>query len=289
MYPAARRFLPAWYDSVLAQVDKEFELWVGVDAMTKADVVDCLREEPEAHWVVAKSGDTGTSVRLRAMQQMVARYDAVIFVDSDDVMSPSRVAHDRKELQRHDVVGCALRVIDEGGADSGVLFGPEPDWRPDQLLVRHNVFGLSNSAYRSDVLRGCLPFPPDCVLIDWFLATRAWLGGADLWFDATPRMGYRQYGRNIARIMPPFTANEVVDATQRVLGHYGFMLPVAAATAPDRAVALRAAQQEVATFDAVMRDAPTTLAAYTRALNSLPTRYVWWWAVANPQLRHLWS
>jgi len=289
VYPAVRRFLPAWYRSVQDQVDDGFDLWLGVDAMTKADVVACLGTEPTAHWVVAEHGDTGTSVRLRAMQRIVDRYDAVVFVDSDDLLSPTRIAEDRKQLQRHDVVGCALRVVDESGADTGVIFGPAPEARPDEDLARYNVFGLSNSAYRSDVLRRCLPFPSECVLVDWFLATRAWLGGADLWFDATPRMRYRQYGLNIARIIPPFTAQEVSNATQRVLGHYDLVLPLAHGTNPAHTEAMRAAQREVATFASAVRDAPAKLAAYTRALNCLPTRYVWWWAVANPQLRHLWS
>jgi hypothetical protein len=289
-YPAVRRFLPAWYESVTRQTDDRFDLWLGVDAMSKADVVDCLGTEPAAEWVVATDGDTGSTIRLRAMQRLVDRYDAVVFVDCDDVMIPSRIAAAREALEKHDVVGCALRVIDDDARETGAVFMPEAGWRPEHLLPRHNVFGLSNTAYRTAVLRRGLPFPADCVLIDWFLITRAWLGGADLWFDTTPHMYYRQYAQNIARVVPPFHSGGIIEATLRVLSHYAAVLSHAEPTPPSQQLAaLRAAQRDVVNFAAAMRASPSTLAEYTRRLNAMPPRYVWWWAVANPELRQLWN
>ncbi len=289
VHPAVKGFVPAWYESVRKQSDEAFDLWLGVDAMTKAEVVETLGGDPRAHWVIAEAGENGSSVRLRAMQRMVAHYDGVIFVDSDDVMLPSRIAEARRALQEHDVVGCPLRVIDREGVELGPRFGPERDWRAQQLLVRYNVFGLSNSAYRSSVLRRCLPFPNDCILIDWYLATRAWLGNADLWFDTTAHMLYRQYDANIARIIPPFRPEDIRAATQRVLAHYSFVLPRADAEAPQHAAALRAAQRDIAAFRTTIDSSPDALQVYTQSLNELPPRYVWWWAVANPQLSHLWN
>ncbi len=289
VHPQAKRFLRTWYESVRAQADGSFDLWFGVDGLSRADVVSCLGEEPRANWVMAGSGDSGASVRLQAMERMVECYDTIIFVDSDDVMIPSRVAAARQALLSHDVVGCALRVIDQEGLETGAAFAPEPDWRPRQLLARYNIFGLSNTAYRADVLRRCLPFSRDCILIDWFLVTRSWLAGADLWFDQVPGMLYRQHELNTARILPPFRTRDIIEATERVLGHYDFILPFVQDGIPCDGAALRAAQQEIAEFDRAMRDSPARLDAYTRSINDLPPRYVWWWAVANPQLRRLWK
>jgi hypothetical protein len=288
VFPQVGRFLPAWYESVDAQTDRSFDLWLGVDGMTRADVAECLGFEPEAHWVLPEPGDTGASIRRRAMERIVDRYDTIVFVDSDDVMLPQRVAESRRALELHDVVGCALRIIDEDGIDLDAVVEPGADWRPERLLPRYNVFGLSNTAYRTAVLRRCLPYPTDCVLVDWFLATRAWLDDADLWFDVVPQMLYRQYPRNTARAIPPFRARDVMQATQRVLGHYAFVLHDAGASSPHTAT-LHAARAEVAEFHRAMHDEPTRLDAYTQSLNALPPRYVWWWSVANPQLRHLWN
>ena len=63
----------------------------------------------------------------------------------------------------------------------------------EHLLVRNNVMGLSNTAYRSDLLRRCLPIPTEAELMDWLLAVRSLALGARLQFDPEPRMWYRQY------------------------------------------------------------------------------------------------
>ena len=86
----------------------------------------------------------------------------------------------------------------------GMTFGLPPRAEPEMCFPRNNVFGLSNSAFRSDLLRRCLPIPADAVLVDWFLATRAWLMGARMAFDPEVEMDYRQYGGNMARVGPPF-------------------------------------------------------------------------------------
>jgi hypothetical protein len=289
LYPQVRRFLPQWYKSLKAQVSKDFDLWLGVDGLTRVEVATSLGEEPPAHWVIAEAGESGLSVRLRAIERIIDRYDAIVFVDSDDVLAPSRVAAARQALLEHDVAGCALRIIDEVGNDTGAVFAPEPGWRPEQLLIRYNVFGLSNTAYRSDILRSCLPSPRDCILLDWFLTTRAWLAGADLWFDDVPRMLYRQYGLNTARVLPPFRPCDITEATSRVLGHYGCILPFVQDHARPHVPAFQAAQREISVFDRAMRDLPQCLQAYTQALNRLAPRFLWWWAVANPCLEHLWT
>ena len=157
--------------------------------------------------------------------------DAVVFVDSDDILDPSRVAAAREALATADVVGCALRLADETGAELGAIFGPAGGALVAADLPRTNVFGLSNSAYRVATLRSCLPIPDACALVDWLLATRAWAFGARLAFDSTPRMVYRQGAASATRVSPPFDARHVLAATDLVLGHYRVALESSAGPA----------------------------------------------------------
>ena len=39
VYPGAARFLAAWYASVQAQADRDFDLWISLDGLTEAAVV----------------------------------------------------------------------------------------------------------------------------------------------------------------------------------------------------------------------------------------------------------
>jgi hypothetical protein len=288
VYPAVAQYLPAWMASVRAQTDQRFDLCIGIDAMTQDEAVAALGEDPKAQWITAAPGATPSGLRAEAIGRLAAEYDAVVFVDSDDLLHPERVAAARAALERSDVAACALRIMDESGRDLGIVFGPPSGEDAVTMLPRHNVFGLSNTAYRSSVLRECLPESPDTPLIDWLLATRAWALGATLSFDDTPLMSYRQYGANIARVLPPFTAADVGAATLRVLKHYECALAGAPALPAARRPALRAAQQDARRFHLSLAASAERRQRYVEALNRLPPRYVWWWCVANPELEDVW-
>jgi hypothetical protein len=50
-----------------------------------------------------------------------------------------------------------------------------------------------------------------------------------------------------------------------------------------------AARDRAERFHRAVSGSPEMLARYVVALNELPPRLVWWWAVANPELEHLWT
>jgi hypothetical protein len=193
-------------------------------------------------------------------------------------------------MRRYDLIGCALRLVDEAGDDLGVTFGPTPGADYDKLLPSYNIFGLSNSAYRSQVLRRCLPIPADCVLIDWLLATRAWAGGATLAFDFTPRMAYRRHSRNTTPLLQPFTAQQVLTAAQLVVEHYRLVLLMNEHwTGSDtRRAQLRGACDRAEFFQRAIASEQDKLERYVRELNRLTPAYVWWWCVAHPELEEIW-
>ena len=167
-----------------------------------------------------------SSDRLELTQFLASanKYQGIVFVDCDDVMHPTRVESARTQLQNSDIAGCAMEIVKEDGQSTGLLFGPVSPAAIPQMLARVNVFGMSNTAYRTDVLREIPPSPPQGRLMDWFLATAGWVRGARFSFDNTPRMKYRQYGNNTARVLPPFTTEYIRVATDLVLGHYELVL-----------------------------------------------------------------
>jgi hypothetical protein len=296
-------FLGSWYDSVQRQTDRRFDLWIGLDAV-EPDTIDVSaiaaaryagapdgEAEPPVHWLSAIEGDTPATLRQRAFAALVGRYDAIVLVDADDVLDPARVASARQMLATFDVAGCALRLVDEQGVDLGITFGPGDDDDLPSMLTRCNVFGLSNSAYRASALARCLPVPAGAVLIDWLLATRALVSGATFGFDRVPRMDYRQYGRNTARVLPPFLPETVLAATALVTQHYRLLLESAWGWDWPREARrpFESARARAEAFAAAMQASPAALDRYVTALNQLTPRHVWWWAVAHPQLEHLWS
>jgi hypothetical protein len=289
IYPGAEPFLAEWYQSVLAQTDRDFDVWIGVDSLEANDVMTCLGAPPDAVRLVTTKGETPAGVRQCAVEHLVGEYPAVVFVDCDDLLYPSRVAAAREALRRHDVVGCALRIVDEQGRDLGLTFGPPVGENFDTLLPRCNVFGLSNTTYQSDVLRHCLPLPEGCELVDWLLVTRAWSAGSRLHFDNVPRMAYRQYSANVARVLLPFSSPQVMRATERVLGHYACVLRSGGELPYANRRALETAHARVELFHRAVTGSAATLESYIEALNRSVPQYVWWWSVAHPELEEIWN
>ena len=287
-YPGVEPYLDSWGRSMRAQTDPAFRLVVGVDGMRAAEWVVRLGLDDRTQCVPASPGASPARVRQAALDRVIEDADEVVFVDSDDILDPSRVAAAREGLRTSDVVGCGLTLADESGAALGGVFGPPAGTDAGAELPHTNVFGLSNSAYRVATLRSCLPIPDDCVLVDWLLATRAWAFGARLAFDPTPRMFYRQSASSATRVSPPFHERNVRAATDLVLGHYRIALenPPALPVAPR--AALESARERAERFRRAISGSPVILSRYVAALNELPPRLVWWWAVANPELEHLW-
>ena len=286
VHPASLPYLEPFFGSVLAQTDRKFDFWVGLDlAPEELEPVSGLLEN--AHVVTAEPGDTPSSLRGRAWAQIVTLYDAVIFVDSDDVLYPERVAAAKRQLELDDVGGCALDLMAENGAPLGVTLRapPEPDWA--ELLPRCNVFGLSNTAYRCEVLAKTLPLPRGVAVVDWLVVTRAYLAGARLGFDTAPRMAYRQYESNTAQVLPPFTPEGVLRATAHVLTHLQYVLQ----KPPSKESFKTSLEQRLAEVQKFSeRVQGDVLTIYTQKLNARTQPvYLWWACVANEELAYLWS
>lgn len=290
IYPGVEAYLADWYRSLLEQTDDDFQLWIGLDNLERCVVRKMLGGGMEANWVVPALGATPAQLRQEALARIVQNCSGVVLVDSDDVLHPSRVAAARADLKTCDLAGCALALVDQRGIDLGIIFGLPQQVGPDEVLPRNNVFGFSNSAFRSDLLQRCLPIPAEAVLVDWYLATQAWLLGATLTFDRKPRMDYRQHPANTARVRFPFSGDQVTSDTALVRQHFALLLasprekPVA-----NRDALLRGVADDVEEFHKHVVLNPVRLEHYVHALNALQPPALWWSCVAYPALGHMWS
>jgi hypothetical protein len=290
MYPGVQRYLADWYRSLLSQTDLDFELWVGLDSLSSATVEGFLGTEIKANWVVGTAGASPAEIRQHALSRLVKSYDGVVLVDSDDVLLPTRVEAARLQLAESDLAGCALELIDEQGRELGLTFGVPIQVTADSLMPRNNVFGFSNSAYRTDLLQRCLPIPAESVAVDWCLSTRAWFLEARLAFDSTPRMLYRQHPSNTARVRSPFDSSQIISDTNLVRSHFGLLRsnPIPGCLA-ERQNRLKKIAADVENFYEQIVLRPQHLDSYVRELNALEVSPLWWACVANPVLADMWT
>lgn len=288
IYPGVEQFLSDWYDSVLSQDTSDFDLYIGLDKIAKNIVPDSITDKYRVTFIEAGKEDTPITLRNMAMEQMTKRYDAIVFTDSDDLLESTRISSALSELNQADINGCALGLVDGGGNDLDVYFGLTEDEDPDVVLPRYNFLGLSNSAWRADALRACIPAPPECIAMDWFLSTSGWCRGLRISFDRKIKMRYRQYGANTACVVPLFTPEQIIKATNIVCTHYRLMEKNVPVPARKRAI-LEDAAARVNLFKTNIDSSRLMLEAYVTALNQMPALRLWWLTVAHPQLEDIWN
>jgi hypothetical protein len=291
VYPAALKYISEWYESVQSQTDTDFELWIGLDVLNRSDVEGRLGSSLNAHWIQATENSTPALVRDHALRLMTAANLDVVLVDSDDVLHPSRVASARQALTYSDLAACALEIVDEGGQPLGSKLTLDPAVKPSQVLPGNNVFGLSNSAYRCELLERCLPIPRDAVLVDWYIATRAWLFGAELSFDHSVRMKYRQYDANTARVRLPFWPDQILSDSMLVRKHFQLVLASGGQDhfLPGRWAEFLHVARDIEQFERYIHQSSANLNAYLDSLNRAVKQPIWWTSVAYSPLAHMWK
>jgi hypothetical protein len=282
MYPRGEVYWPPFLESVAAQQDKEFVLWIGVDGLDPDKVISFVQEYVSVP-VRISEGDSPVAVRTNALRDIVEQHDTVVLVDSDDILLPDRVRSGRAAIERAEVVGCALRLIDDRGCHlRGTLCPPEVG-DAATLLPLVNVYGFSNTTYRSGVLRRSLPRTGDAELMDWYVATNAWLLGAQMIFDPEPHMLYRQYDKNTAGVLGPFTAERIRCDLPRVLRHYELILGTdLSGFIPERWHALEEAHTRLTEYWDRAQQRPELLTAHVQALNFENRIPMWWEWVTAP-------
>ncbi len=127
-------------------------------------------------------------------------------------------------LEASELAGCALCLIDQQGKDLGLTFGLPRSLDPRTCFRGTMSLVSPTRPFVQTFCGGVCRSRPSAVLVDWFLATRAWLLGARLAFDPVPRMDYRQHPANTARVRFPFSRDQVISDTALVRQHFQLLL-----------------------------------------------------------------
>lgn len=295
-FPAILPFVGDWFRSVLKQELEDFDIWIALDGVDRQEAHAATGQEITATFVEASAGATPAAIRNEVWQEMVSGYDMIIMTDADDVLHPTRVRAASEALQSVDLVACALRIVNEEGRPTGRTMTLARNVDLPSFLARGNIYGLSNTAFRTDLLSSILPVPPEVEVVDWHLASAALRAGGTLGFDPAPRMDYRRYGGNLAPIAPPVDETTLARGTAIVQRHLKMQRGLAAPQRQDTPcaatrldVAIHRRWGEVMTFSRAMQD-PERRSSYLTALASRSDRnFAWWEFIAMPELEDLWN
>lgn len=285
VYPAVIKYLGDFFNSLKNQIDQDYTLWIGLDEIDENEILLQAHAFEKISFVKAPFGTTPTTVRNYVLNQALKTCDAVALVDADDMLKESRIKFAKKFITKFDVVASGMKYVDAGGNSITGFFEPSLG---DPWLIKNNVFGFSNTTWKSDILAKFIPIPDQCVLMDWYVATLALYSGASLGYETEPRMLYRQHPGNIAMSRAPFSAEQIFKAVDLVLGHFDLVLNAFAERGIPGREKFEQARERVQRFGQAIQN-QTTLEQYITSLNALPNRHAWWSCVAHPELEKIWE
>ena len=195
-------YLRAQLDSILAQqCSLPIEIFVRDDGSCDA-TQDILREyeaQGKLHWF---TGDNLRPARsfLQLLQQTEG-YDYYAFADQDDVWHPDKLQAAVARLQgvsRPALYFANARLVDAAGQPLGRNVYRQTPYRDFQTLsVAGGLLGCTmvfNGALARLVQQS--PPPRAVVMHDFYLALLCDLADGAMLYDATPRLDYRQHGKN---------------------------------------------------------------------------------------------
>jgi len=118
----------------------------------------------------------------KVLPSVAREYDALLFLDIDDVPRPALVSVVKSYIKKYDVVACGMSMF---GERTGRFGADGLDW------TRYNIFGFGNTCYRAGILQRLFPLTSDSDTI-----RRAWSIGARTYYRDLPLIKYRQYGQD---------------------------------------------------------------------------------------------
>ncbi len=281
-YPTMLKYADEFLYSLAQQSEQDFDLWISLDGLEPKQIK--LPNKLKPIYYQNQQAKNPIEIRKLALAEISAKYDAVVLVDSDDILYPNRIKAAKKILEKYDVYACSLDLIAENGKDLGLKFITEnqEDWL--EFLSNKNVFGFSNTAYRTSILKDIINIPSQTIMMDWLVVLKALVNkNAQLYFDSEIHMAYRQYENNTNKIVSPLSAKNIKQATNLLLKHHLILNDELTWLEP-----FRGHFAKVKLFAKYIEE-EANLAKYLKALNNKKEVFYWYEQIAYQELEYLWN
>ncbi|MGO9133444.1 MAG: hypothetical protein ACLP8A_05265 [Methylovirgula sp.] len=153
------------------------------------------------------------------------RSDALIFIDSDDVMAPNRVEFCRTHLKSGEILATELILFGDGREPTPWLTRYYSGHHEIQLddIIHSNCLGLSNTAvFVADIVSQFEDIPNDIIAFDWALFSMLLHFGCKSRFLSGTSTYYRQHADNIASPLAS-TDEQILRSVLVKAKHYRYL------------------------------------------------------------------
>ena len=190
-----------YFDNIFGSLEKQtylkFDLVIVNDGYKT--ITEIINNYPLLNIVELTSGRNAVENREIGINYCIeAKYDIVIFGDSDDYFSINRVKKSIELLSKHSIVVNDLSLFDNNGVfeekyiSNRLSNNSEIDYN---FIKNKNIFGLSNTALNLNILER-VKFEKELIAVDWFLYKGLLRKGNSAIFTNEIITYYRQHKNN---------------------------------------------------------------------------------------------
>lgn len=200
-YPGAETYIGEFFDSVLDQTYKDFDLIIVNDGYKDKKLSSLC---PNLSVVELRGDATISGNRAIGINYAIDKnYNYLFLCDVDDYMHPARVEHVLRSFGNNDIIVNDLDIV---GTDRKLIVKDyfqksiSANTILDKVFVKDkNIFGFSNSALKVSALSK-VSFPTDLKVVDWYFFTQLLNEGLKAQFLDESLTEYRQHSKNLIGI-----------------------------------------------------------------------------------------
>tara|TARA_B100000401_G_C52804700_1_gene720484 strand:- start:165 stop:1070 length:906 start_codon:yes stop_codon:yes gene_type:complete len=193
IFPNSKEFLDDFFKSLVNQTDLDYDLIVVNDSFKEFNIYK--NKYNTLNIIELKSSDSHIQNRINGINYVLENnYLHLIFGDSDDYFSKNRVALSKEMLNHYDIIVNDLVIFDVFNRIENI-FKDINFIKKD--LVNKNIFGLSNTALRTNILTTLkINTKTPIIAFDWYLFSILVFNDYNFKFTSKTQTFYRQHNFN---------------------------------------------------------------------------------------------
>jgi len=197
IFPANRKFLKSFFNSLFKQTYKDFDLIIVNDNFKNLEFYKNLY--PSLNIVNINSNKSPSKNREIGINYCIDyKYENLIFGDSDDYFKKNRIGKSLELLKKADIVVNDLSLFNDNGIYeknylSNIL--TNLDIVDFEFIKDKNIFGMSNTALKLKNIKK-VSFNSTIIAVDWYFFKTILKKGSKAVFTNETETFYRQYENN---------------------------------------------------------------------------------------------
>lgn len=193
IFPSCEVYLDDFFISLENQTDTDFDLIIINDGFDDLD--SYAKKYTRLNIIEVKSNETPIQNRINGIQFIIAQgYENLFFGDSDDYFAKNRLSVSKGLLEKYEIIVNDLTLFNTTKKTENIFKNIKFSKND---LISENIFGLSNTAIKTRILKNINLKPTgEVIAYDWYLFSLLIFQGFSFKLSYETCSFYRQYDSN---------------------------------------------------------------------------------------------